>query len=214
MSPIITSANINAELSAACNGYTVIYRQHLYFYNNTVLLNGTDTMPMFELSLDGTQADAWNNIFAFVGGQSHALLQNVGQLNLRGSNLVFGSSGAAFDSSHQPLSATSGGPYCVSTVGTALSGDPLFTNVATGNVTLTGASPAKSQAMALPAGAQAATGTGGASSAILGGAQLPFSPSANFMHLPVTMQPVVGANGGSNGMVARSTANDLGAVGQ
>ncbi len=214
LDPKITSANIDAALTSACGGGSkIVYRKHLYFYNNTVLHHGTSNYPVFELSLDGIQVDAWNNIFAFSGGSQHAFLDSVGQLALRGNNLTFGTVGGSFDPvSHVALPAMTGAYYDVATFGTVSSGDPLFANVAKGDVTLGAGSPAIGKGTGLPAGAQAATSNGGSSSAVIGGTQLPFAPTASYMQLPITMQPVVTAAGGSNGLVARANANDLGAL--
>jgi hypothetical protein len=213
LSPTITSANIDAALSAACSNAVIKYRKHLYFYNNTVLHHGTSNTPIFELSLDGTQVDAWNNIFAFAGGAEHAYLDSVGQLNLRGRNLALGSPGGAFDpTSHLAIAALTGAYYNVGVFGTATDGDPLFTSVATGDVRLGAGSPAIGKGGATPTGPDAAAGTGGSSSAVIGGAQLPFAPDPSYMDVPVKLQPIVDATGGHNGVAARASGTDLGAL--
>lgn len=103
------------------------YRTQLYFWNNTFYMR-LDTAAaykamIFQLSLVGTRCDAWNNVFALVGTTVFSWLGQAGVLNLRGTNLVYGSVNNALDTANAAN-------YQVNKIGTLVSGDPLFTDMA------------------------------------------------------------------------------------
>lgn len=103
------------------------YRSQLYFWNNTFYMR-LDTAAaykafIFQLSLVGTRCDAWNNVFSVVGTTVFSWLGQAGVLNLRGTNLVYGSLNNAVDTANAAN-------YQVNKIGTLVQGDPLFTDMA------------------------------------------------------------------------------------
>jgi hypothetical protein len=127
------------------------YRSHLYFYNNTVVhkVDSTDSwrVSVFDLSLRGTRVDAWNNVFSLQGTANYSWVENAGQLNLAGNNLVFASTLA--DASDMALAVNYG-----VTTGNLVSADPVFALGFSPDV----GSPALNQATGLPNGITPAAG--------------------------------------------------------
>ncbi len=70
------------------------YRQHLFFFNNTVINNAKSTemyrVQMFDLSLKETTVYAWNNIFHNEGTSNFHWVEFAGNVNFVGPNLVSG----------------------------------------------------------------------------------------------------------------------------
>jgi hypothetical protein len=84
----------------------LIYREQLFFYNNTVIHNGNGAAytaaHIFDLSLAGgnvgtagyihprTRVDAWNNVFYTANIDIMTWVEACGAVNLRGNNYLFG----------------------------------------------------------------------------------------------------------------------------
>ena len=132
-----------------------VYRKHLYFWNNTAVFRATQAqawrMNIFDLSLVNTTVDAWNNIFVRDGGTTPTELswvQNAGILNLRGTNLAFGTIIPATYGADSAM-------YKVDTSnGTLLTGDPKFYDIASQDYSLKSGSAAIDHAGGTPAGLQ------------------------------------------------------------
>jgi len=159
------------------------YRKHLYFYNNTVLINIERSRmwrnAVFDLSERGTRVDAWNNIFYFAGTTNQSWLRHAGDLRLLGNNIAFGKVANARNTA---LSVN----YKVTISGKLITKDPLLVGAKSQDYSLRSGSPAAGTATGTPRG---------------------LSPSATYAHLPVKWQPILK----SNGLVPR-TAKDLGAL--
>ena len=207
ISATTAATSVASTIASTCHGE--IYRQHLYFYNNTVINNTSAYASVVELSLDSGQVDAWNNIFYFSGGGQFALLDSVGKMNLRGTNLIFGTHGYTLDKTHlavtSPGSAT--GMGLITVMGTVLSSSPAFLNVATGDFDIGSTSGAIDMAGGTPTGTQAVVALSGT----LIGAAMPFAPSIAYMQDPVSAEPRVDSNGAAARTIT-GAAMDLGAM--
>ena len=171
----------------------LIYREQMYFYNNTVIINGNNkpysSAHVFDLSLAGgnvgaagyvhprTRVDAWNNVFYTANTDIMTWVEACGTANLRGSNYVFGT--IADHESQRP-------DWVTLTKETIISGDPSFQSFSTCNYKPTATSP------------------------FLNAGSTPTNLPATFQNYPVTHQPQIR----TNGMKARNVVGnsiDLGA---
>lgn len=119
------------------------YRSHLYFWNNTIVFRGTQSQQwrqnVFDLSLVATTAEVWNNTVVVDGGATPpdtTWLQDAGHLNLYGTNLVFGATLAP------AAYGANAAHYQVQQLGTLLTANPQFANLATNDFRLLATSPA------------------------------------------------------------------------
>jgi hypothetical protein len=162
------------------------YRSLLFFYNNTVInksiLSQQWRVQAFDLSLVGTQVEAWNNIFYFEGTSNFSWVQSAGNLKLRGSNLVFGT---VNDSDERALNSN----FKIQKLGTIVTQNPQF--VSSNDYNLKAASPAANVgSMSVPSG---------------------IVSNINYMQVPVVMSPLMKSNGMSPRTVSGSNV-DLGAT--
>lgn len=105
------------------------YKTQLYFWNNTYYQKKTTTTAydtsFFDLSLRSTRVDAWNNIFYAVGNTTFTWLEMAGILNFRGTNIVYGSTINDYKSTAEPINCS------INRIGTIITQDPAFVNIAT-----------------------------------------------------------------------------------
>lgn len=115
------------------------YRSQLYFWNNTYYQRKTAASQyktvFFDLSLRSTRVDAWNNIFIASGDSSFSWVEHAGILNLRGTNLVYGTINNAIAEA-LPVN------YQVNKIGTINTNNPLVQDVNTRDFFLQYSSPA------------------------------------------------------------------------
>lgn len=163
------------------------YRDHLYFWNNTVVFRMTQAQSyranVFDLSLVGTTVDAWNNVVLLDGGGGAETeltwLQYAGVLHLRGTNLAHTVARDASDDADAAM-------ISVDTPGTLITGDPLLHDVAGQDLRPDEGSPAIGAAGGVPYGV----------------------PADLVAKYPVDREPGLATNGAR----PRPTANDLGAL--
>ncbi len=122
---------------------TTKYRKDLFFFNNTVVHNVSQSQSyytdMFDLSLAETTVHAWNNIFYLNGTSSFAWVETAGIVNFEGPNLVYGTViDANYSSSY----------YQILNKSNLISGDPKFTS--SSNFTLQSSSPAINAGTGIP----------------------------------------------------------------
>ena len=118
---------------------TLVYRTHLYFFNNTVINRdpaGQEfRIVVFGISIVPGTIDAWNNIFVCSGPPNFSWVEYAGTLNLHGSNLAFGTIANARDEA-------TAGQFAVNQLGALLTTDPLLTSPATYDYSIGSGSPA------------------------------------------------------------------------
>ena len=167
----------------------LIYREQMYFYNNTFISIGDGSaysaLYTFDLSLAGgnvgvngyvhprTRVDAWNNVFYNDKISSVTWVEACGNVNLHGNNYVSGTIGDSISSR----------PDWVSIVknGTLVTGDAGFTSISAFNFKPT------------------------ATSVLLDKSSTPTNLPSTFGNYPVQFQPRIR----SNGMVARTASGAL-----
>jgi hypothetical protein len=166
------------------------YRQHLYFWNNTVVFRMTQAQAyqanVFDLSLVGTTVDAWNNVFLLDSGAAAptalSWVQYAGVLHLRGTNLGYAIARSAAESADAAM-------YAVNTPGTLLTADPMLRDAAGQDLRLRAGSPSIDAGGGIPGGVPAEIGT----------------------RYPLDRQPGIGTNG-SRPRTRVGAADDLGAL--
>jgi hypothetical protein len=171
-----------------------LYRDHLYFWNNTILLRGKQSQiwrqSIFALSLVDTKVDAWNNMVIIDSGSDTppetSWVQLAGHLDLVGTNLAAGAQ--VSDASSY---ATNSSHYQVNKLGTLLTAPPQCIDLASDDLRLSPGSPAIDK----------------------GGALLPPILASIASAHPVELQPRHRANGADLRTVS-GTAIDLGAFEQ